>query len=467
MAFNEQPSNPHPDTVADDAATTTAAATEEATGAASARQLIDEAKRHFALKEYVAASDKLALALEELSAEHAEDADEVAPVLQLYGQSVLENFILNSGALGGGGGSAPLPSAAAPAAPAASGSSSKASASSSSAVKNDPRFSFTGDAEDDDDDQDQGAPGAGAADGDDEDDLQTAFSVLDLARVIYQRILDSDSQKLTTLDGQEWGKTRIQAELAEVMNLLGDVGLESENFTQASADYRSSLDILLPLLNPHSRRLADAHLRLGLALEFHPEVEQRKGAKAHVQSASDVLAARVAAIQARIDSAATSNSSTDTASDGKEKDDLADLADEAALQKELSDVQQLKKELDTKLEEYESEDGQAQLNGQPDLTGVLGLPADAAAAAAAAGMSTKDALQQAIKDAFLGAQAEGAAEVNPFTGAAVGAAADAPVNNLSSMVKRKKKPEADETAAAAAAAEANGESEAKKARTEA
>lgn len=458
MAFNEQPSNPKPETIAEDAG-----ATAEATEAASARQLIDEAKRHFALKEYVAASDKLALALEDLSSDHAEDADELAPVLQLYGQSVLENFILNSGALGGGGGSAPLPAAAS--VPAASGSSSKASGSSSSAsaVKNDPRFSFTGDAEDDDDDdEEEGAPGA--ADGDDEDDLQTAFAVLDLARVIYTRALDSESQKLSTLDGQEWGKTRIQAELAEVMNLLGDVGLESENFTQASADYRSSLDILLPLLNSHSRRLADAHLRLGLALEFHPDVEQRKDAKAHVQAASDVLAARVAAIQARIDSSASTTSSSADSGKDKEKDDLADLADQAALQKELSDVQQLKKELDTKLEEYDTDDGQAQLNGQPDLTGVLGLPADAAAAAA--GMSTKDALQQAIKDAFLGAQAEGAGEINPFTGASKSAAADAPVNNLSSMVKRKKKPEADEPAAAAAAGE-DGESDAKKARTEA
>ncbi|GAC94056.1 potential histone binding protein [Pseudozyma hubeiensis SY62] len=459
MALNEQPSNPQPDVEA----------SAEAADGASARQLIDEAKRHFALKEYVAASDKLALALDALSTEYAEDADELAPLLQLYGQSVLENFIINSGALGGGGGSAPLPAAAAPAAPAASGSSSKASGSSSSAnaVKSDPRFSFTGDAEDDgDDDEEEGAPGAGAAEGDDEDDLQTAFSVLDLARVIYRRALDSESQKLTTLEGQEWGKTRIQAELAEVMNLLGDVGLESENFTQASADYQSSLDTLRPLLNPHSRRLADAHLRLGLALEFHPEVEQRRGAKAHVQAASDVLAARIAAIQARIDSATTSttSSSADTGTE-KEKDDLADLHDQAALEKELADVQQLKKELDTKLEEYETEDGQAQLNGQPDLTGVLGLPADAAAAAA--GMSTKDALQQAIKDAFLGAQAEGGGEVNPFTGGAKGAAAaDAPVNNLSSMVKRKKKPEADDAGDASAAGQ-NGETEAKKAKTEA
>lgn len=449
MAFNEQPSNPKTDSETDVAAASAA-------DASTARQLIDESKRHFALKEYSASSDKLAQALEQLNSEYAEDAEQLAPVFYLYGRSLLENFIVNSAALGGGGGSAPLP--APTSASAASGSSSKASGSSSAgAVKSDPRFSFTGDAEDDDDDeQDEDAAGAAAGEGDHEDDLQGAFAVLDLARVIYERALNSESPKLTTLEGQEWNKIRIQAELAEVMNLLGDVGLESENFTQASADYKSSLDLLLPLLNAHSRRLADAHLRLGLALEFHPDVDQRKGAKAHVQAASDVLAARVAAIQSRID-----NPSSEPAepTEGKEKDDLAKLHDETALKKELQDVQEMKKELDTKLEEYDTEDGQAQLNGQPDLTGVLGLPADAAK-----GMSTKDALQQAIKDAFLGAQAEDAGEVNPFTGAAKSAAADAPVNNLSSMVKRKKKPEGEETAASASA---NVEGESKKARTEA
>ena len=448
MAFNEQPSNPKPDSPADASG---------AADASTARQLIDESKRHFALKEYSASSDKLAQALEQLNSEYAEDAEQLAPVFYLYGRSLLENFIVNSAALGGGGGSAPLPAPAA--APVASGSSSKAAGSSSAgAVKNDPRFSFTGDAEDDDDDdQEDGAPGAAAGDGDDEDDLQGAFTFLDLARVIYQRCLDSEAAKLTALDGQQWDKIRIQAELAEVMNLLGDVGLEAENFTQASADYKSSLDLLLPLLNPHSRRLADAHLRLGLALEFHPDVDRRKGAKAHVQAASDVLAARVAAIQARIDNPSSSTAEAlAEASANTEKDDLADLRDEAALQKELKDVREMKKELDTKLEEYDTEDGQAQLNGEPDLTGVLGLPAEAGK-----GLSAKDALQQAIKDAFLGAQAEDA-ELNPFTGAAKSAAADAPVNNLSSMVKRKKKPEGDETEPAA-----NGDGESKKARTEA
>ncbi|SNX84238.1 uncharacterized protein MEPE_02946 [Melanopsichium pennsylvanicum] len=438
MAFNEQPSNPNLDA-------------EAAAEGISARQLIDEANRHFALKEYSASSDKLAQALEQLNTIYSEDADELAPVLHLYGRSLLENFIVNSAALGGGGGSAPLPAPTTPV-PIASGSSSKAGGSSTGAAasKSDPRFSFTGDAEDDDDDQEEEAPNAGA-DGDEEDDLQVAFSVLDLSRVIYHRMLKSDTTKLTTLQGDEWNKTRLQAELAEVMNLLGDVGLESENFTQASADYKVSLELLEPLLNPHSRRLGEAHLRLGLALEYHPDVEQRKGAQVHVQAASDVLAARVAAIQGRIINPSSSDT-VDKAEVKEEKDDLANLTDKAALEKELKDIQEMKKELDTKLEEYETEDGQAQLYGLPDLTGVLGLPAEAGK-----GMSTKDALQQAIKDAFLGAQAEEAGEANPFTGASKSAiAADAPVNNLSGMVKRKKKAEGDEA-----------EEESKKAKTEA
>lgn len=458
MAFNEQPSNPKADTSADDGAA--------ANGTISARQLIDESKRHFALKEYAASIDKVAQALEQLSSEYAEDANELAPVLHHYGRSLLENFIINSAALGGGGGCAPLPAPSAPSASASaasgssfkpSGSGSGSSSSAAAAVKRDPRFSFSGDAEDDDDDEEEeGAPGAAGAE-DDDDDLQVAFSVLDLARVIYQRILDSESPRLTTLDGQEWDKTRIQAELAEVMNDLGDVGLEAENFSQASADYRSSLEILTPLLLPHSRRLADAHLRLGLALEFHPEIEQRKGAKSHVQSASDVLGKRITAIQSRIDK--SSPETAEAATEGKEKDDLANLS-ESALQKQLEEMQGMKNEIDTKLEEYDTEDGQAQLNGEPDLTGVLGLPADAAAKAKG-GMTTKDALQQAIKDAFLGARAQDGGEgLNPFTAAAA-KSSDAPVNNLSSMVKRKKKPEAE------AETEANGEAEAKKARTEA
>ncbi|PWZ02304.1 hypothetical protein BCV70DRAFT_198585 [Testicularia cyperi] len=470
MALSEQPGIPTP------------AVEAEATAASGAdgipaRQLIDEAKRHFALKEYMSAIDKLATALEELRESHAEDADLLAPILHLYGRSLLENFILNSAALGGGGGAGPS-SASAPSAPKATASSSSAAAgsSSSSSAKpvNDPRFSFSGDAEEfDDDDDDEAAGQAGAAE-DEDDDLQVAFAVLDLARVIYERILSSDSPSLTTLESQTWSETRTKAELAEVMNDLGDVGLENENFQQSSDDYQKSLDILTPLLNPHSRRLADAHLRLGLALEFHPDVEPRQGAKKHVQAASDVLGARIKAIEARIaasDDKTAENASTDSTADaaapatnGKskanddqhEKDDLLEMGAEK-LTSELSDVKSIKAELDDKLREYESDAGSAKLNGQPDLAGFGGPDAVG---------NTKEALQQAIRDAF----AASAADTDDANGNAAfaapssAAATNAPVNNLSGMVKRKKK--SDDPTTETATETESSESTSKKARVE-
>lgn len=75
----------------------------------------------------------------------------------------------------------------------------------------------------------------------------------------------------------------------------------AENFQQASSDYETSLGLLGPLLQPHSRRLADAYLRLGLALEFHPEADRRGEAEKYVQGAKNTLAKRVEALEVRLD----------------------------------------------------------------------------------------------------------------------------------------------------------------------
>lgn len=58
--------------------------------------------------------------------------------------------------------------------------------------------------------------------------------------------------------------------------------------------------MLGPLLQPHSRRLADAYLRLGLALEFHPEASRRSEAEKYVQGAKNTLVKRVEALEARL-----------------------------------------------------------------------------------------------------------------------------------------------------------------------
>jgi len=49
----------------------------------------------------------------------------------------------------------------------------------------------------------------------------------------------------------------------------------------------------LPLLPPYSRRLSDAQLRLGLALEFHPDDNERKLALLHIEEAANSLKARL------------------------------------------------------------------------------------------------------------------------------------------------------------------------------
>lgn len=188
------------------------------------------------------------LSLDSRSGHYAEDAPALAPILHRYGRCLLEHAIATSGALGSGGGGsgaaeAPMPKRKATNGKATGSSSSGAEAGSSKDVKStpasDPRFSFGGDADDQEDDEEEDGEDGQAGDGqeDDGDDLSTAFAVLDLARVIYQRLLrggkdeenavDDVSVSLETIDGKELDYTTIKMSLAEVLNDLGDVGLES------------------------------------------------------------------------------------------------------------------------------------------------------------------------------------------------------------------------------------------------
>ena len=257
---------------------------------------------------------------------YGDDAPELAPILHSYGRALLEHIIATSGALGGG----PVPNAE--------------SAESISLPKNkDSCFEFREDVAEEDSDsvsnpaalgkrkanateeqsepQQPDDPGEGESENEEEqeedDDMGVAFTVLDLSRVIFEKILHGSvtqsseglskgkhpaKPKLKLITGEIWCETELQMELAEVRNDLGDIGLETgaymhrltkENFEQASVDYEASLNLLAPLIPPYARRLSDAHLRLGLALEFHPEQNRRKLAKDHINRAADVLQHRL------------------------------------------------------------------------------------------------------------------------------------------------------------------------------
>jgi hypothetical protein len=149
----------------------------------------------------------------------------------------------------------------------------------------------------------------------------------------------------------------------------------AENFQQASADYEAALQHLTPLLHAHSRRLADAYLRLGLALEFHPDADRRRDAEKYVRAAATALSRRREAVQARLatlskgdeaaraeaaaaelrEAAARAAAASDSKGKGRsqdtdvfERDDVVDMDEEKA-QKELRDVQEIAEELKNKV----------------------------------------------------------------------------------------------------------------------
>ena len=113
--------------------------------------------------------------------------------------------------------------------------------------------------------------------------------------------------------------------------------LYTENFEQASEDYRAALELLLPHLLPYSRRLSDAHLRLGLALEFHPNVKQRESSFEHIQQAANVLKRRLVELE-RV---------SQETSHGTERDSLFNM-DSDQITRETKDVKEMLIDLEKK-----------------------------------------------------------------------------------------------------------------------
>lgn len=423
---------------------------------------------------------------------YSEDDPILAPLHHRYGRALLEHAIATSGALGGGGAGvkdAPLPSRAGGASTvaaaraengkAASGSSSKVEGSSSSASKpQDSRFTFGGDAEESDEEE-EGGEGGGEGE-EDGDDLGDAFAVLELARIQYEKLTETNGT-LTTLEGEEWNTLKIKSQLAEVLNDLADVGLETENFQQASSDYQSALELLQPLLLPFSRRLADANLRLGLALEFHPDPSMQASAERYVTAACIVLRKRLDALHKRQETLQRQREGGTAAKKGDENREEAEkqhdetaakLEEEGALapkskeeselsqvsnkgkgkdnadqnghvgkalekddiitmdwqlvEKEIKDIKEMIQELELKLEEFAN---------APPGTGAVG--SSTTGENPLTGADAKAALKQAIDEAFLGASTNGLATSNAFGSKA--ADPNVTVNDLSSMVRKKKK----------------------------
>ncbi|QRV88937.1 SHNi-TPR protein [Ceratobasidium sp. AG-Ba] len=293
---------------------------------------IEVAKRAFALRNFEEAVDHYATALELYRAEKDEDTAEFAELLLLYGRALLENAISQNAVLGKDKeGEDQKDKAANGAGP--SGNSDKPTSDRihfggdpESDHEGDTTADLTGEADEtknDDDDaeeNDEDEP---------EDDFNAAWDVLDMARAFYDK-QEGDDMKL---------------KLAQTYMYLGDVSLETEKFEQAVSDYTSGLTIKTQLLPFYSRQVCEAHYRLSLVLDLTPG-KVSEGVR-HIEQAIESLKARVTVLKERLESPA------DVKGKGKGvyMNDPLEGMDEGGLKSELTEVEELLKDLTLKLED--------------------------------------------------------------------------------------------------------------------
>lgn len=123
------------------------------------------------------------------------------------------------------------------------------------------------------------AEGEGEGEGEESDDLELSFQVLEVARLIYQ--------KMPAAEGE--------ASLAEVLELIGEVQMENEAWEDAIKDLKASLEIKERRLPAGDRQLAHMHYQIATATVSLVE-KQRAQAREHYQAAADVLQQRLNAL---------------------------------------------------------------------------------------------------------------------------------------------------------------------------
>ncbi|WRT67445.1 uncharacterized protein IL334_004416 [Kwoniella shivajii] len=365
-----------------------------------ADQLIAEGKKAIALKQWEEGVNKYGEALDLMRQLVGETDPSMAPLLLSYGKALYELAFSQQGVMGKDEGSKEADEAV------------RQGALEEAPAKNG-NFVFSADPTSDDDDEDDQEVPAGSeagpststsvpatttpAEGEEggenegndepEDDYNAAWEVLDVARTIYAKIVEDKA------DGDEGRDEKLN--LADCYLALGDVSCETENFPQAVQDYTSALSLQSALLPSSSRQLASTHYQLATVLEFTPD--RRSDALDHVEKALSAFKERLTQLE-----------SSDP--DSEEVKKLSDKEKE----NEVKDVKNLIEDLRVKIDELK-------------ITSTT---------------QTNDIISKSIDHLWGGQSSD-----QPLSSAPD----NAPVNDLTSMV-RKKKPKTIPTAAQASKA---------------
>lgn len=105
------------------------------------------------------------------------------------------------------------------------------------------------------------------------DDMELAWDILDLARLVYVDTADKKESKIA---------------LSEIHSILGDISMETENFKQAADDFFNACQYHKDAQVDNERLLASLFYREGIALEYDGRPEE---SKTPLNSAKDILSA--------------------------------------------------------------------------------------------------------------------------------------------------------------------------------
>jgi HAT1-interacting factor 1 len=237
-------------------------------------ELSQAASIHYSTKNYDAAAEHYADAVEIQAELNGEMAPENAELLFYYGRALYRSAVAKSDVLGNKVAKEekkkPKAKKAAKAEAGEGSSAAKAEKKEESAGAT-PFFQLQGDenwtdSEDEDDDMDDGEQE------EDDDDLGNAYEIFELARVLYERQLDTPEG-----DASDKGKGKaelsprariIKERIADCHGFLVEISLENERFHDAISDARKALALQEELYPFEHENVTEAHYSLSLALEF-------------------------------------------------------------------------------------------------------------------------------------------------------------------------------------------------------
>ncbi|XP_038571167.1 nuclear autoantigenic sperm protein isoform X3 [Micropterus salmoides] len=235
-----------------------------------AKKLIGTGNRHLVMGDVVSAVSVFQDACSILAAKYGDTADECGEAFFLCGKSLLELARMENGVLGN----------ALEGVPEESEEEEQPKNSNIESANN----LDDDDDDDDDDDEDGERNGEDKEEEDEVGNLQLAWEMLEVAKVIYKRKESKDDQLMA----------------AQTYLKLGEVSAESGNYPQALEDFQECLALQLKHLPPHSRLLAETHYHVATTLCY---MDQYSQAIQHYNSSIKVIETRLAMLQEVIASA--------------------------------------------------------------------------------------------------------------------------------------------------------------------